>query len=80
MLRVLPGVVDRSLFQDGDRQVVGRLVYLECGFLEAGESRVAFQRFGGAGVLLLHPGHGAGGCDIFEPLVFVDLLQRRKGG
>src|ERR1700722_11275539 len=60
--------------------MVGRLVYLECVFFEAGEARVAFQCFGGAGVLLLHPDHGTRGRDIFEPLVFVGLFEGRKCG
>ena len=41
--------------------MVGRIVYLECVILEADEARVAFKCLGGAGVLLLHPGHGTRG-------------------
>ena len=78
MLGVLPEVVNVVAAKTWGGQPVWVFGGFEGDGLKCWKARICFEDLGGAGVLGLHPSHGAVAGDVFKPgvLVFGGLLLR----
>ena len=74
VLGVLPGVVDLADAELRAGKARGGLEDLEGGFGQRGVDGADVERFGGAFVLGIDPGHGTFAGDVFEPLILVGWL------